>query len=65
MGVYIFGCLSIRSHISLSAQKLVRFEIIFGMNIGIKQVFSCINICQVLRKLFEQEVIRPSFQTSS
>ena len=27
--------------------------------------FSCINICQDLRKLFEQEVLRQSAQTSS
>ena len=33
--------------------------------IGIKHVFSCINICQVPRKLFEQETDRPGGQISS
>ena len=28
-------------------------------------VFSCINICQVPRKLFEHEAARPNVQTSS
>ena len=32
------------------------------MNIGITHVFSCINICWVLRKLFEHEAVRPSVQ---
>ena len=35
------------------------------LNVGITHVFSCINIFQVLMKLFEYEAIRPSFQTSS
>ena len=33
--------------------------------IGIKHVFSCINICRVPRMLFEHEADRPSDQTSS
>ena len=33
--------------------------------VGITNVFSCINICRVLRQLFEHEAVRPSFQTSS
>ena len=33
--------------------------------IGITHVFSCINICRVLRMLFEHEAVRPSVQTSS
>ena len=32
------------------------------MNIGITHVFSCINICQVPRMLFEHEADRPSVQ---
>ena len=32
--------------------------------IGITHVFLCINICLVLRKLFEHEAKRPSIQTS-
>ena len=35
------------------------------LNIGITHVFSGINICQVPRKLFEHEAVRPSVQTSS
>ena len=34
-------------------------------NIGITQVFSCINICRVPRTLFEHEAVRSSAQTSS
>ena len=34
-------------------------------NIGITHVFSCINICQVPRKLFEHEATRLSVQISS
>ena len=37
----------------------------FVSNIGITNVFSCINICRVPRKLFEHKAIRPSVQTSS
>ena len=31
-------------------------------NMGIKHVFSCINICRVQRMLFEHEADRPSVQ---
>ena len=31
----------------------------YNVNIGITHVFSCINICQAPRKLFEHESIRP------
>ena len=34
------------------------------LTIWITHAFSCINICQVLRKLFEHEADRPSVQTS-
>ena len=34
-------------------------------NIGITNVFSCINSCRVLRMLFEHKADRPSVQTSS
>ena len=33
-------------------------------NIGITHVFSCINICRLPRKLFENEAVRPSVQAS-
>ena len=42
--------------------QLIRF--LYVVNIGITHVFSCINICQVPRKLFEHEDVRPSVQTS-
>ena len=39
---------------------------IFSLDpIGITHVFSCINICQVPRKLFERVAVRPSVQTLS
>ena len=33
--------------------------------IGITHILSCINICRVLRSLFEHEAMRPSVQTLS
>ena len=36
-----------------------------SLNIGITHGFSCINICQVPRKLFEREATRLSVQISS
>ena len=33
------------------------------INIGVTHVFSCINICWVLRKLFEHMADRPSAQS--
>ena len=42
---------------AVSRMKLV--EIIRSIH-----VFSCINICQVPRKLFEHEAVSPSVQTS-
>ena len=35
----------------------------FEACIGITHLFSCINICQVLRKLFEHKANRPRVQT--
>ena len=45
--------------------KSSRFCLKIYYIIGITHVFSCINICQVPRKLFEHEAFRPSVQTSS
>ena len=40
------------------------YEKVFRLNIGIRHVFSCINICRVPRKLFEHKATRSSAQTS-
>ena len=39
--------------------------IYFTINIGTTHVFSCINMCQVSRKVFEHEANRTSAQTST
>ena len=49
----------------LSVQPRVTVTLYFVYNIGITHVFSCINIYQVPRTLFEHETVRPSVQTSS
>ena len=56
----LFGDIQISFICTVNIQCIV----IKMLSIGITHVFSCINICQVQRKLFEHEADRPSTQTS-